>query len=919
MTIKSKLIIISALICSILGALAVAALSSYRKSSHQVYVVRASLNDLYAVSKMRSAIIDQAVQSMHYLLAGKVEDKQKYKEMGVIVRKVQAEWIDAAKESMALGLSRKGEMERAHEIARAYNKAEETVAAAFELLDGGKRLEAYRLLEDKVEFWINRVLSKKLDEAVAKETREASETYDEVLIRLGSIPWGGKNSIEPVQNARFSMQSFIAVNKIGSGIRKEYKELIDYLLSGEEKDMKELEEYAGEAEAALKDWIMAIQVQTELGRSKRRELLNNAMEMDKKHGAFMELAHNAFELERAGKREELSGFIENKIKPYVNDLLLSQLSKERDHARKEIDNANQKLLDITFAAGVKAVVMLTIVSLIIIVVVISIMRGIMLSLNKLRMGTEIIGTGVLEHRIGLKTKDELGQLASAFDRMTEALQKSRDEIIHAGEYTDNILRSMSDTLFVVSPNGLIQTVNDALCTLLGYGKNELIGRPVDEILDEGPLVKGMAVADIAEKGDCSNIEKRYLARDGRKITVLFASSLIRNNTGPIGGTVCVAQDITERKQAEESLRASETKFRSLSREFHTLLDAIPDSLVLLSPDLKVLWSNKSAANALKKDGTDPDGQRCYTLWHGRSSVCEACPVVKSFRSGKEEELQLSTPDGKFWDVRAFPVKAENGKVRSVIEVSVDITEKRTLQAEAMQAAHLASLGELAAGVAHEINNPINGIINYAQILIDESGAESGSGDIANRILKDGDRIANIVRSLLSFARAGKNEKSAVRISELLADVLALTGTQLRKESIKITVDIPEDLPEIIAHPKEIEQVFLNIINNARYALNRKYQGAHRDKSLEVTGERVIVKNCPYVRITFHDHGTGIPDHLRDKVVAPFFSTKPKGVGTGLGLSISHGIINDHGGSLKIDSIEGKFTKVIIDLPEKGEG
>jgi PAS domain S-box-containing protein len=919
MTIKSKLIIILALICSILGALAVAAVSSYRKSSHQVYVVRASLNDLYAVSKMRSAIIDQAVQSMHYLLAGKVEDKQKCEEMGVIVRKAQAEWIDAAKESMALGLNRKGKMEKAGDIARAYNKAEETVAAAFESLDGGKRLEAYRLLEDKVEFWINRVLSKKLDEAVAKETREANEAYDEVLIRLGSIPWGGKNSIELVRNARFSMQSFIAVNKIGSGIRKEYKELIDYLLSGEEKDMKELEEHAGEAEAALKDWIMAIQAHTELGRSKRRELLNNAMEMDKKHGAFMELAHNAFELERAGKREELSGFIENKIKPYVNDFLLSQLSKERDHARKEIDNANQKLLDITFAAGVKAVLMLTIVSLIIIVVIISIMRGIMISLNKLRMGTEIIGTGVLEHRIGLKTKDELGQLASAFDRMTEALQKSRDEIIHAGEYTDNILRSMSDMLFVVSPNGLIQTVNDALCTLLDYGKNELIGRPVDEILDEGPLVKGMAVADIVEKGDFSNVEKRYLARDGRKITVSFASSLIRNDAGPIGGIVCVAQDITERKQAEESLRASERKFRRLSREFHTLLDAIPDSLVLLSPDLKVLWSNKSAANALGNDSADPDGQRCYTLWHGRSSVCEACPVIKSFRSGKEEELQISTPDEKFWDVRAFPVKSENGKVGSVIEVSVDITEKRILQAEAMQAAHLASLGELAAGVAHEINNPINGIINYVQILIDESGAESGSGDIANRILKDGDRIANIVRSLLSFARAGKNEKSAVRISELLADVLALTKTQLRKESIKITVDIPEELPEIIAHPQEIEQVFLNIINNARYALNRKYQGAHRDKSLEVIGERVIVKNCPYVRMTFHDHGTGIPDHLRDKVVAPFFSTKPKGVGTGLGLSISHGIINDHGGSLKIDSIEGKFTKVIIDLPEKGEG
>jgi len=217
-------------------------------------------------------------------------------------------------------------------------------------------------------------------------------------------------------------------------------------------------------------------------------------------------------------------------------------------------------------------------------------------------------------------------------------------------------------------------------------------------------------------------------------------------------------------------------------------------------------------------------------------------------------------------------------------------------------------------VAHEVNNPINSIINYAQILIDESGDESTSSDIAGRILKDGDRIANIVRSLLSFARAGEEEKIEVHISELISDVLTLTETQLRKESIRVMVDIPGDLPEIIVHPQQIEQVFLNIINNARYALNQKYRGAHKDKLLEITGVRVIIKKCPCVRMTFYDHGAGIPDHLLGKVVDPFFSSKPKGVGTGLGLSISHGIINDHGGSLKIDSIEGEFTRIIIELP-----
>jgi PAS domain S-box-containing protein len=919
MSIKWKLIIILVLICSILGALAVATLWSYRKSNHQIHVVRASLNNLYAVSKVRSAIINQAIQSMHYLFTGKVEDKQQYEDMGMIARRAQTEWIDAIRRSMELGLKKQGAMDRAGEIEAANNKAEETVTKAFGFLSAGISHEAYWLLENEVEFWINRVLSNKLDKALAEEIREANEAYDEVLIRLGSIPWGGAGSIEQLHNARFSMQSFIAVDKVLSGIRREYKELVDYLVSGEEKDVKELEEHGVKVEIVLKDWMIATQTQTKLGRGGKWERLKIALEMEKKHNELLELAHKAFELEEAGKTEKIAELIKNKLKPHVYDVLLSQLSQEIGHIKKDAENANQRLLDITFAAGVKAVVLLAVVSSIIIFIIFSLIRGIISPLDRLRRGTEIIGRGSLEHRICLKTKDELGQFALAFDRMTEALQKSRDEIIHAKEYTDNVLRSMSDTLFVVSPNGFIQTVNDALCTLLGYEKNELIGRPVHEIWDEGPLPKETAVADIEEKCDLSNIEKTYLAKDGRKIPVSFSSSPVRNDAGPIGEIVCVAQDITERKLAEETLRESERKFRRLSQEFHALLDAISDRLVLLSPDLKVLWSNKEAAGTLNKDNSHLKEQYCYALWHDRSSVCEGCPVMKSFQSGKEEGVQLSTPDGKFWDVRAFPIKAKNGKVNSVIEITVDITEKRNLQAEAMKAAHLASLGELAAGVAHEINNPINSIINYAQILIDESSAESTYSDIANRILNDGDRIANIVRSLLSFARTDKNEKSAVRISELLSDVFALTETQLRKESIKVTVDIPDDLPEIIAHPQQIEQVFLNIINNARYALNRKYQGTHKDKVLEVIIEELTIKNYPYVRITFYDHGTGIPDHLRDKVIDPFFSTKPKGIGTGLGLSISHGIINDHGGNLKIDSVEGKFTKIIIELPARREG
>jgi signal transduction histidine kinase len=144
----------------------------------------------------------------------------------------------------------------------------------------------------------------------------------------------------------------------------------------------------------------------------------------------------------------------------------------------------------------------------------------------------------------------------------------------------------------------------------------------------------------------------------------------------------------------------------------------------------------------------------------------------------------------------------------------------------------------------------------------------------------------------------------------------LTETQIRKDGIDLQIDIPDGLPEIVANPQQIQQVFLNIISNARYALNQKYPGAHTDKKFVISGERVLVDDSLYVRITFCDMGAGIaPDDI-EKVMNPFYSTKPSGQGTGLGLSISHGIVRGHGGRLALDSVEGAYTKVIIDLPAK---
>ena len=386
----------------------------------------------------------------------------------------------------------------------------------------------------------------------------------------------------------------------------------------------------------------------------------------------------------------------------------------------------------------------------------------------------------------------------------------------------------------------------------------------------------------------------------------------------------ITEDLLERsirysikqKQTEESLSRSRREFQRLSLEFQALLDAIPDRLTLLAPDLRILWANKGAAKAAGLDVGALTGKYCYDLWFKRPTPCELCPAKKSLVSGNPENGGFSTSPEEFWNVWTYPLHNEAGEVVNVIELITDVSKEVAFRAEAMRTTHLVSLGELAAGVAHEVNNPINSIINYAQILSNKSPKETEQNDIANRIIKEGMRIAVIVKGLLSFAREGKEERFPVHIEEILEDSLALTQSHMDRCGIRVVVDLPRDLPEVIANPQQIQQVFLNLISNARYALDQKYPRTHDNKVLEIRVKEAIFDERPCLNVSFHDRGTGIAADKMGKIMIPFFSTKPTGKGTGLGLSISHGIIDDHGGKLVVHSVEGEWTEVVVTLPAK---
>jgi signal transduction histidine kinase len=247
------------------------------------------------------------------------------------------------------------------------------------------------------------------------------------------------------------------------------------------------------------------------------------------------------------------------------------------------------------------------------------------------------------------------------------------------------------------------------------------------------------------------------------------------------------------------------------------------------------------------------------------------------------------------------------------ELEEELLARTRAEAEARRAGQLAMLGELAAGIAHEVNTPINTIINSCELLLTADSREELEHD-ASIIRSEGRRIAGIVRGLLSFARRGQGEKSACPVARIVADTVSLVQAKLRQEQIRLLVEVPDDLPDVKANHQQMLQVALNLINNAAQALNDKYPEPHADKIIRLGGELVQTERGAMVRLAFHDQGPGIPARLLEQVLTPFFTTKPPGQGTGLGLSVAHGIINEHGGSLRLTSIEGVSTTVTIDLP-----
>jgi len=227
----------------------------------------------------------------------------------------------------------------------------------------------------------------------------------------------------------------------------------------------------------------------------------------------------------------------------------------------------------------------------------------------------------------------------------------------------------------------------------------------------------------------------------------------------------------------------------------------------------------------------------------------------------------------------------------------------------MQSERLAHIGQLAAGVAHEINNPLQGIVTYSHLLLEKASTENGTRGSLEKIVKQANRCRDIIRGLLDFSRQRKPEKRLSSVNRVLEECVSLVDNQVLFHNIQIVQRLGKELPQVLMDPSQIQQVFMNLIINAAEAMN----GAGK---LTLTTRHIPAENAVEAEIT--DTGHGVSEEDLDRIFSPFFTTKEVGHGTGLGLAISYGIIKEHKGTISVESQVDQGTTFTVHLPIASE-
>ncbi len=599
-------------------------------------------------------------------------------------------------------------------------------------------------------------------------------------------------------------------------------------------------------------------------------------------------------------------------------------------------------------------------------------------LRYLMAGADQIGRGHLDTRIALRTQDEFSQLAEVFNRMAGHFQETLTTLQHREEHFRAIIENASDIVTILDAEGMFLYVSPSIERILGYDPHSLVGKSsfdyihaddqqslaerfsegvkselratpaefrfkhhngywcsfesISENLLDHPAVRGFVV-------NARDISKRKLAEAALHKSHQELEQRVKERTAELSlSNRRLRQEAEERKLAESARRSSEQRMRAILR-------ASPVGIGLVV-DRKLSWCNDELLRIADYSREALIGSSTRKLYQDGKEYARVGKALYS-RTCKSQieqvETRLVRGDGSLFDcsIRAYPLNPEEPSHGQIVAIT-DITERKRTQKMLMQTEKMVSVGGLAAGMAHEINNPLAGILQNVQVLerrlrpdlpanrrvaaecgvtmdaVETYIARRGLFATIDTIIESGKRAAKIVGNMLSFSRKSESRFGYHRLDQLLDTTVDLAEndydlkTRFDFRQIEIVREYTENTPRVQCEGSKIQQVFLNILRNSSQAI------AERDPVEQVAPPRFIFRVRPageMVRVEIEDNGPGMAASVSRRVFEPFFTTKDVGVGTGLGLSVSYFIITEnHGGSMEVRSAPGQGARFIIQLP-----
>jgi len=549
-----------------------------------------------------------------------------------------------------------------------------------------------------------------------------------------------------------------------------------------------------------------------------------------------------------------------------------------------------------------AVVVFLLTSTIIFIIV---MKFVSQPVKKLIDGTRQIARGELDTKVTINQDDEMGQLANAVNLMAEEIGKKQVELNQQkNEYQD---------LFEMVP--CLITVQDRNYKLVQYNR-EFAEKFAPQAGDSCfRAYKGRSekcvdcpVEMTFSDGRSHMSEETGFSKDGRPTHWLVKTSPIRNAAGEIVAAMEMNLDITERKLLEKELEKSE-------RKYHEIFNNIPNPVFVLDFDtLEILDCNESVTTDYAFTRDEILNTSFLDLFLEQNKE----PYERYLRSSAMLNQVKHRGKGNktiFVNIRISPSESTGKKV--LLITTSDITKRLEAEQQLIQASKMATLGEMATGIAHELNQPLSVIKTASSFFVKKiNKGEDIDHQILNSMLnkvdKNVDRASNIINHMRQFARKSDLSLDKVQVNDVLKNAFDIFSQQLKVRGIEVMWDIDGRLPKIMADPGRLEQVFINLLLNARDAIEEKSAARSASGEKKITlktwqdGQKVVAE--------VGDTGGGIPKAIEDKLFEPFFTTKQVGKGTGLGLSISYGIVKDCGGDIRAVSRDNEGAVFYVTFP-----